>query len=268
MPRALLLIAIALLVACGGEPAAPPSTASARRIVSLSPALSASLVDLGWGDRIVGRTPWCAGLEGVPVVGSLLEVDLERLAAARPDLVLAQRSASGPPPGLVEAASARGWRVAAVPCTSMSEVVELGSAVEAAVGEPSPRGDGREAWRRALAPLPAAEHASPAVILFGTDPPMAFGRDAYLAEAWRSWGGTALPDAPGHPSLSLEDLSALRPRTVYLAGAAPSSPDLARACAERGIALVALEDERLLRPGPAVREALEAWRRRLEGRAP
>jgi len=268
MLRALLLTALALASACGGEPSKPDRGAPARRIASLSPAISSAILAMGWGDRLVGRTPWCSGSDATPVVGSLLEVDLERLAAAKPELILMQRAASGAPAGLVEAAAARGWRVVSVPCTTLDDVQALGSAIEAAVGESAPRDIGPAAWREVQAPLAGAQRASPAILLLSSDPPMAFGRDAYLSELWRRWGGVTLPDSPGHPALSLEDLTALRPRTIVLAGAPSASAGLAQACAARGIALMVVEDPRLLRPGPDLLEAAHAWRRQLEQGAP
>lgn len=268
MLRALLLTVLALGAACGDSPQRPSPTAPARRIASLSPALTSTIVALGWGDRLVGRTPWCGGVDATPVVGSLLEVDLERLAATRPDLVLVQRTASGPPAGLVEAAAARGWRVQSVPCTTLDDVVALGGAVEAAVGERAARDIGPVAWGAALGPLEAAHVASPAILLLSAQPPMAFGRDAYLAELWARWGGSTLPDAPGHPALSFEDLTALAPRTIVLAGASAGDASLAQACRDRGIDFLVLDDARLLRPGPELLDAAKAWRRRLQGEAP
>src|SRR2546428_290920 len=67
----------------------------ARRIASLSPAVTELLFALGVGDRVVGRTTWCdypplARL--VPSVGDGLNPSLEAIAARRPDLVVLYRS--------------------------------------------------------------------------------------------------------------------------------------------------------------------------------
>jgi iron complex transport system substrate-binding protein len=68
----------------------------ARRIVSLSPAVTELLFALGAGDRVVGRTTWCdypPEVRQVPTVGDGLNPDLEAVAASRPDLVVLYRSA-------------------------------------------------------------------------------------------------------------------------------------------------------------------------------
>lgn len=68
----------------------------ARRVVSLLPAGTETLFELGAGDRVVGRTrydvdPRAAAL---PSVGGGLDPSIEALLALRPDLVLAFETAS------------------------------------------------------------------------------------------------------------------------------------------------------------------------------
>jgi hypothetical protein len=123
-------------------------------------------------------------------------------------------------------------------------------------------------WGEILRPVASAGARSPAVLLLSAEPAMAIGHDAFLAEAWSAWGGRALPVARGYPQMSLEDLFALQPRSILLVGAVDPASALAKACAQRGIAFEGIEDGRLLRPGPALREGLRAWRARLAGEAP
>lgn len=113
-PRWATLLALALTAACGegpeprgdASPAFPASSASvevvdaegrtvalatpARRVVSLVPSITGTVVALGAGDRLVGRTDYDtepAVLE-LPTVGGGLGPDLESLAALDPDLVI------------------------------------------------------------------------------------------------------------------------------------------------------------------------------------
>lgn len=62
------------------------------RIVSLCPSLTELVFDLGRGDDLVGRTKFCVhprGLvERVPSMGGTKNPKIERILAARPDLVL------------------------------------------------------------------------------------------------------------------------------------------------------------------------------------
>ena len=201
---------------------------------------------------------------GVPVVGSLLDVDLERLAQARPDLVLVQRTVSGPPAGLTEAARRQGWRVAEVPCTTLQDVRDLESAVRQAVGDAGSATQTEARWSRVLRPLADAPGQSPVVLLFGVDPPQAFGAGTYLADVWAAWGGRCLPDAAGHPSLRMEDLSSMPLRGLWVVGGAAADAPGLQVLASRGVAVRRAPDPALLRPGPQLLEAVEAWRSALE----
>jgi ABC-type Fe3+-hydroxamate transport system substrate-binding protein len=62
------------------------------RIVSLVSSATETLFALGLGERVVGVTPWCAcyvpGL-GAPVVAEYVKGEVDAVAAARPDLVVA-----------------------------------------------------------------------------------------------------------------------------------------------------------------------------------
>ena len=66
-----------------------------RRIVSLVPSLTELVWWLGAGDLLVGRTRFCTepagAVESVPAMGGTKNPDLERIVAARPDLVIANK---------------------------------------------------------------------------------------------------------------------------------------------------------------------------------
>lgn len=75
----------------------PPSTTAVApitpspRVASTSPAISDSLIELGLGAHIVGRSPYCTGVDAsVPVVGDLRDFDAERLALVHPDVLFVQ----------------------------------------------------------------------------------------------------------------------------------------------------------------------------------
>lgn len=68
---------------------------SFRRIVSLVPSLSESLVALGLGDRLVGVTEYCVeppgAFAGIAKVGGTKDADVDGILALRPDLVIANQ---------------------------------------------------------------------------------------------------------------------------------------------------------------------------------
>lgn len=75
-----------LLILCFGLPLA----SSAIRIVSLSPSITYNLQQMGADSCIVGRTSFCPPPQegnSSEIVGNVLEVNLEKILALRPDIV-------------------------------------------------------------------------------------------------------------------------------------------------------------------------------------
>ncbi len=77
----------------GGEPPDIPVQAPPRRVVSLAPSLTLSLFELNLGDRLVAVTTRCTEpadqVARLPRVGDPHAPDAARIAALRPDLVMA-----------------------------------------------------------------------------------------------------------------------------------------------------------------------------------
>jgi ABC-type Fe3+-hydroxamate transport system substrate-binding protein len=78
-----------------------------ERIVSLVPSDTHSVIALGAGDRLVGRTRYCESPEaaGVPTVGGTKDVDAEAVLALAPQLVIANQEENARP--ALEALAAR-----------------------------------------------------------------------------------------------------------------------------------------------------------------
>ncbi len=62
-----------------------------RRVVSLVPSDTHSVIALGAGDRLVGRTTWCEHGDGVATVGGTKDVDVDAVLALEPQLVIANQ---------------------------------------------------------------------------------------------------------------------------------------------------------------------------------
>lgn len=91
-----------------------------RRIVSLVPSDTYSVVALGAEDRLVGRTRYCEHAKGAPEVGGTKDVEIEAVLALEPDLVIANQEENPRKP--LEALAARGVRI----YVSLPRTVEQG----------------------------------------------------------------------------------------------------------------------------------------------
>jgi ABC-type Fe3+-hydroxamate transport system substrate-binding protein len=99
-----------------------------RRVVSLVPSETHSVVALAAAERLVGRTRYCAEPAGLDatIVGGTKDVDVEAVVALAPDLVLANREENARP--AVEALLARGLPVhVSFPCSVADSVAYLRS---------------------------------------------------------------------------------------------------------------------------------------------
>ena len=70
-------------------------TVEAKRIVSLVPSDTYTVIRLGLGERLVGRTVYCVEpgdlVSGIETVGGTKNADVERILALQPDLVIANQ---------------------------------------------------------------------------------------------------------------------------------------------------------------------------------
>lgn len=238
---------------------------AAPRIASFSPAITATVVALGWESALVGRTPWCTST--APIVGSLNDVDLESLSKVKPNLILVQQTRTGAPAQLEQVAHDKGWKLEFIPATSLEDLRRLPRAVAQAMGMAAPVDPKtlESALDQELAACRAAEQLSPAILLYSSDPVAAFGPDTYLAQAWVAMGGTLAFKSGGNPNLSSEELFAMRPRSIVVVRGEDASMDRAQgtlvdACARRGVELVEVRAPQLLRPGPELTAGLKRLR--------
>ena len=104
-PQELKAIVCALALVCGARlatlahaaAAAPQTQSAARRVVSLVPNVTEMLFAVGAGAQVVGVSSYddfSPEAKSLPRVGALLDPDVERVLALRPDLVIVYGSQS------------------------------------------------------------------------------------------------------------------------------------------------------------------------------
>lgn len=233
------------------------------RIVSLVPSLTELVAWFGLEHALVGRTRFCVepqGLRGrVPVVGGTKDVRVERVIAAHPDLVLANREENRRED--VERLRDAGLEVLLTDPATVPEATAMIRALGARLGVPA-RAEtlaGRIEAELALQP------SAPGPRLFvpvWKEPLMGLGSDSYGHDLLARAGATnILEDRPRYPELSLAEVVTRAPDLILL----PDEPypfktrDLHLFAA---IAPARLVDGKLLWwYGPRIPEALSSLRK-------
>jgi ABC-type hemin transport system substrate-binding protein len=217
------------MLICGCRKAEPPAAhpTGTLRIVSMSPAISRTLVDFGVEGKVVGRSAWCASLEAaIPVVGDLYDIDYERLIRLEPTHVLVQPPSTGLDPTLERLADERGWIIGQWQFDTIDDIEQM---VRDVPGVLYPQGGvSREAataraadllnrMAMALSPGPAAPWTGSTLLVADTDPAiLVFGLETYLNDVLVSLGGRNAATTSGWSELSLEDIIRLDPEAIIL----------------------------------------------------
>ncbi|MFN8779899.1 MAG: ABC transporter substrate-binding protein [bacterium] len=204
-----------LLAGCRGEIPAGGQGAGGLRVAALAPGLSAMVREMGLGDRIVARHAFDVWSDAhLPAVGDQSGINYEALIASAPTHVLLQAGAGGVPERLTALASARGWRVLAVPMLTLEEVEEADGRVRAFLGVPVGAGGGRlaEAW-------PGEIFRGRVLLLAGVDPPTVLGPGSYHQELLVRLGGVpalGVGEGKAYMTLDAEDVARVAPEGIVL----------------------------------------------------
>ena len=129
---------------------------AASRIISLQPSLTETLCALGACDSLVAidrHSDWPRAVQQLPRVGGLADADIERIVAARPDLVLLR-----PRNRVAERLKELGLNVMTLDAKSHADMRRNMEAVAQAIGRP---GAGEALWARTDARLSALRKQLP-----------------------------------------------------------------------------------------------------------
>ena len=237
----------------------------AQRVISLVPSATQTLLAIGAGGSLVGRTDfdteaWVATL---PSVGGGLGPNLEAIVALRPDLVI--RFAGDQDPRTVERLDELGIRHVAVRPDHVSDIYSmttlLGQATDRAVEADSLV----EHIRGGLEDLATSVRGRPpirvAYVLGGT-PPWVAGPDTYIGELLSLVGGVNVFDDLDalYTSVSPEEFLVRDIDVVLMSGGTEFNADLAPT------ARIEVVEANLEIPGPGIVDAAIGISRVLHGR--
>jgi iron complex transport system substrate-binding protein len=261
---ALLWLGVAI---AGAEPApvqvlGPPAPAVVRRVVTLAPSLTDTVLALGGKDALVGVTRFDERREvqGLPRVGGFVDPSVEAVAALKPDLVLVQPSPGNRDP--VQAMAGLGISILALRLSSVDDVVAGLRATALALGRAQQGEVLVQALQARRATLRERARGLPSVrVLFayGFQPLVVAGPGSFADELLKDVGGTNVAADAGraYPVWSVERALGARPEVVVDASDGASGRDTLQALPGlREARWVQLPSPALLHPGPALGEGL------------
>ncbi len=234
----------------------------ARRVVSLVPSVTATILALDAGDRLVGRTDFdtAAVLAHLPTVGGGLGPDLEVLATLDPDLVI--RFAGDSDRATPDRLDALGIAHVAVRPEGVEEVIGEVDRVGTLLGLQAGARALAEGMRAGLDSIRAAVAGRPPVAtayLMGGSPPWTAGADTYVGQLMELAGGRNVFDDLDRPwgAVSPEQIATREMDVILLAAGARIDPRLLEGRTVRRLpAALELPGPDLVRSAWAVARAL------------
>ena len=202
-----------LLYGLNGCTQSVPVETSGERIVSLSPGITATIVDIGQGKNVVGRSAFCTTVDArIPVVGDLYSVDYERLLRLRPTKVFVQKTAGEIDSHLLKLAEEGDFSLHAWKCDRVGEIAAMHDELLQLLsvkGAPM-----RITLQETGIPLPETI----LIMTPGSDGKagLCFGRQTYLDDLLDMMGGINAIKSSGWISLSIEDIARLSPSVIVV----------------------------------------------------
>jgi ABC-type Fe3+-hydroxamate transport system substrate-binding protein len=193
------------------------------RSVSLCPSTTETLIDFGLADQIVGITRFCIHpkdvVESLPRVGGTKDPKLEKIAAAKPDLVFMNQEENRYKD--YEWLNARFEVDVSMPTEPKDIPPLLRRWGQRLGGDASAVAEARaraiEAELAAAAPAPAAGGRPTFAYLIWRRPFMTAGEDTYIHRLLEGAGGeNALPGLGRYPEIELDALAEKAPDLVLL----------------------------------------------------
>jgi len=218
------------------------------RIISLSPGITNTLIDAGYEDLLVGRSPFCKqAKKDVPVVGDLCNVDYERLLLLTPTHVFVQQTASGVDPHLLKLGHDGVFDLHAWPLDRLDDIKQLYGDVTELIGKK----------RLQLKVVTLKEHALPSKLLVITQgmegrAGLCFGKDTYIDDLLQAIGVENVVQHSGWISLSLEDIGRLEPESILVVSDSDVNKNSLDGICSLGFPVIPFVHEHVLIPSSSI----------------
>ncbi|ATB28853.1 ABC transporter substrate-binding protein [Melittangium boletus] len=254
-------------------PAAPPAEAprflgpkppaTVKRVVTLVPSLTETVLALGAGSTLVGVSRFDEAKEvaGLPRVGGFVNPSVETVLKLKPDLVLVQPGPGNQRP--VELMAELGAPVLLLPLHSVADTKAALKAVGAALGkkkEAEALVERIESTRARIREAAKGQKSPRVLLVYGFEPLVVAGPGSFADELLRDAGAinVAADAGSAYAVYSLERAVRARPEVVVDAADVDTGKDKTRALPGLSQARwVDVPSLALLQPGPSLGRGLE-----------
>ena len=280
MARAERLAFLALLVlfACSppeqtshtddlGRPVA--LTTSVTRVVSLAPNLTEMLFAIGAGDRVAGVDDFSnfpPDAKRIPRVGGM-QPNVEKIAALKPDLVVA--STEGNHPNLAPALAAASIPLYVVRTDRLDQIAPAIERIGTLIDAPRTNDAVRELKSAIDAQRRTRSKKLRILFMVWTEPLYVAGRDTFTDDLFQLAGAQNAVQVNGWPQYSLESLVASPPDLILYPRGAVTPPQveaLMKRLPSLRAEVVSVNEDIFQRPGPRVADAARALNAILDAR--
>lgn len=245
--------------------------APARRAVTLAPHATELVYAAGAGDHVIATirgSDYPPAARQLPVIGDGTQPDPERVAAVRPDLLIAwQPGAAAPLARVMDKLGVPVFYSDPLTLAAIPDAVERMGALFGTEAQARPAAQALRARLEALAARYAGRRPVRVFVQAGLDPIYTLNDSSIVSDALRVCGGVnVFGQAPVvAPQVSLESVLAARPEAV-LAGISRSEDAARNLAAWQALGLPAarlghvygVDADALYRPGPRLIDAAEA----------
>jgi iron complex transport system substrate-binding protein len=205
--------------------------APAQRIVTLAPHAAESLYAAGAGDKLIGTVEYSdypPAAKKMPRVGGYSRIDMEAVAALKPDLVIAWQSGNNMTQ--VEKLKALGLTVYVSQPNKMADVADQLERLGQLAGTETVANAAAAAFRKRLETLQAANASKPKVRVFyqiWKAPLMTVGGPQIISDAIRLCGGDNVFGNLGQmaPTVSVEAVLEADPEAIIATGMGDAKPE-------------------------------------------
>lgn len=203
----------------------------AKRIVSLAPHATETLYAAGAGDKLVGAVDYSDYPEAakkLPRIGGYSRLDLEAIAALKPDLVIAWQS--GNPPAQVDRLKSLGLPVFNTQPNQIEDIADLLESFGRLAGTDATAQAAAQNFRNRLAKLRKGNSGKPVVRVFyqvWKTPLTTIGGPQIISSAIKLCGGENVFGKLQQmaPTVSLEAVMEADPEAIIATGMGDASPE-------------------------------------------